>query len=124
MDPSLKLVQVLLDVIPSFRWVRSTTQLGVCGNSWRVHSIPLSMSLVKILNNTGPRPEGHHLSLLSIGTLSCRPGPSGCDHTALWKSAYEELLKCLGPKYNLLKSNLWKVKKYNIKVREEMLCCP
>ncbi|PKU44713.1 hypothetical protein llap_4987 [Limosa lapponica baueri] len=53
MGQLLKAVQVPLDGILSIICVNYTTQLGTA-NLLRVHSIPLSMSLVKILNHTGP----------------------------------------------------------------------
>ena len=43
-----------LSDLPSLRRVSRTPQLGVIQNLLRVHSIPLSVSLVKMLKSTGP----------------------------------------------------------------------
>jgi len=50
MGPSLKLVQVPLDGIPSLRRVDAPLSLLSSASLLRVHSILLSMSLMKILN--------------------------------------------------------------------------
>ncbi|KAK4825592.1 hypothetical protein QYF61_000681 [Mycteria americana] len=72
MGPLLELVPVLLDGIPSLRHVNRTTQLGVVCRLAEGAFDP-TMSLMKILNRLVPvqTPEGHHLSLISIRTLSC-----------------------------------------------------
>jgi len=68
-SPSLQLVQVPLDGIPSFWHVNCTTQLGVICKLAE-GALDLTMSLMKILNSTGPsmdprdttchrRPSGH-----------------------------------------------------------------
>lgn len=51
MGPIFKLGQVSFDGIPSLCCISCTTQLGV-SNLLRVHSIPLSASLTKVLKNT------------------------------------------------------------------------
>jgi len=52
--PHLQLVQVSLDDIPSFWCLSCTTQLDVICELAVVHLISLSISLMKILNSTGP----------------------------------------------------------------------
>ncbi|KAK4810366.1 hypothetical protein QYF61_019285 [Mycteria americana] len=54
MDPLLQLVQVPLDDIPSFWRVNPPLSLVSSANLLRVYLIPLSMSLMKILNSTSP----------------------------------------------------------------------
>lgn len=47
---------------------RHITQLGVISKLPRMHSIPSSVSLLKVLNNTGPNtdPQGHHWCLSGL----------------------------------------------------------
>lgn len=52
----LELVQVPLDGIPSFRSVNCTSQLGVICKCAKCALVP-SLSLMKILNNTGPNAD-------------------------------------------------------------------
>jgi len=51
-----------LDGVPSFCGVSCSTQLGAVCKLLRVHSIPLCVSLIKVLESTGPRwaSGGHH----------------------------------------------------------------
>ncbi|KAK4831119.1 LOW QUALITY PROTEIN: hypothetical protein QYF61_015422 [Mycteria americana] len=53
-SPVLELVQVPLDGIPSFSVSTTPLSLVSSANLLRVHSISLSVSLMKILNSTGP----------------------------------------------------------------------
>ncbi|KAK4826362.1 hypothetical protein QYF61_007956, partial [Mycteria americana] len=80
MGPLLKLVQVPLDGILSLRHVNSSLSLVSSANVLRIHSIPLSIYQTVLVPVWTP--EGHHLSLISIWTLSHCPLPSGCDHPA------------------------------------------
>ena len=56
MGPLLKLVQVHLDGILSFRCVNCTTQLGVICKLAE-GALNTTMSLMKILNSTGPNTD-------------------------------------------------------------------
>lgn len=75
--------QVPLDGIFSFRSAEGTTQLVIC--KFAESAFPSSISLMKILSNTGPSidPWGHQLPLMSTGTLSHWPLPSGGDYPSL-----------------------------------------
>lgn len=53
MGPLLELVQVSLDAIPSFRWDNHTTQFGVI-LKFAEGALDPFVSLMKLLNNTGP----------------------------------------------------------------------
>ncbi|PKU38715.1 hypothetical protein llap_10980 [Limosa lapponica baueri] len=63
MGPLLKIFLVPLDGIPPPGVLTAPLSLVSPADLLRVLLIPLSMSLMKILNRT---PEGHHLSLISI----------------------------------------------------------
>jgi len=69
MCPLLELAQVPLHGIPSLRHVNHTTQLGVV---CKLAEATLDTTVDVILNSTGPiqTPKGHHLTLISIWTLS------------------------------------------------------
>ncbi|KAK4816395.1 hypothetical protein QYF61_016712 [Mycteria americana] len=54
MGPLLKLVQVPLDDIPSLRYVNNTTQIGVIFKFAESFTRSFCLSLMKILNSTGP----------------------------------------------------------------------
>lgn len=53
-SPLLKPVKILLDTILSLKWINCAIQLVSPAKLQRVHSISLSMSLMKICNNVGP----------------------------------------------------------------------
>lgn len=55
MGPLLKTVQVLLDGIPSFCYVNCTLSLASSGDMLKVCSVPLSVSLMKVLKHAGPK---------------------------------------------------------------------
>lgn len=68
----MKLVQVLLDIIPSFSCVNRTTQLEVASRSAEVQLILLSVSGMVTLNkldNAGPSMDPSGTPLVA-GTLS------------------------------------------------------
>ena len=84
MGPPLQPTQVPLDGIPSPSTLTASLSLVSSANLLRVHSIPLSMSPTKMLNNTGLSTdlEECHLSPVSTWTLSCRPQLSEFQHPA------------------------------------------
>lgn len=82
MGPPIAPVKVPVDGIPCLQWVHCVAHLVSCANLLRVMSLPLSVSLMKTLNSTGPRmhPWGillvadFHLNIQALtGTLWMQP---------------------------------------------------
>lgn len=73
-------------------------------NFLRVHLVPVSVSLMKILNSTGPKqtPGRHHLSLMPIWPWSCWLLPS-CNS---WGAVPGQLLFVAHPTPTLLEERL------------------
>ena len=70
LDPLLEPVSFSLDGIPFLRCVNCNTQLGIIGKLERVHSIPLLMSLIKMLKNISPKTN-------PLGDTTCHQSPPG-----------------------------------------------